>query len=368
MNTLRMIVLSVTVLCLTIQRSEAQVTVQAGIDSMPPARSIISVKAKPSGALNGNLSGIIVTVQWLTSYNITLTLLPNAFGIDTAGRPVGTFGPYSYRTFATAVTTPINWAANSENELFTARADGNPDTGSFYLTNAVPGNTRWYFESAGNDITNSTTPFYRGGVGGIRLPVQLSRFIATVVNQRQVRLDWTTISEINNYGFFVERKRGNDSLFTEIPNSFIPGHGTTNETHNYTFTDQSPGAPTVWYRLRQVDLDGTVHYTEPIQASGIVMSVEGKEVAPIEFALKQNYPNPFNPSTEIKFSVEKQDRTTLEVFNIIGQKVATLFDDVAEPGQYYKVRFGGGNLASGIYLYRLQSGKRSDLKKLLLLK
>jgi hypothetical protein len=200
------------------------------------------------------------------------------------------------------------------------------------------------------------------------LPVQLSRFIATVVNQRHVRLDWTTISEINNYGFYVERKRQGDSAFTEIANSFTPGHGTTNEPHHYTFTDESPGAPTVWYRLRQVDLDGTRHYTEPIMATGILVGVEEKEPAPIEFSLKQNYPNPFNPTTEIKFSVETIGRTTLEVFNVVGQRVATLFDDVAEPGRYYMVRFHASNLASGVYLYRLQSGKKSELKKLLLLK
>jgi hypothetical protein len=101
---------------------------------------------------------------------------------------------------------------------------------------------------------------------------------------------------------------------------------------------------------------------------GIVGVQEAGPATPHGFTLGQNYPNPFNPSTEIKFSVETVGRTTLEVSNIIGQKVATLFDDVAEPGRYYKVRFGGANLASGVYLYRLRSGKRSELKKLLLLK
>jgi hypothetical protein len=89
---------------------------------------------------------------------------------------------------------------------------------------------------------------------------------------------------------------------------------------------------------------------------------------PKQFVLLQNYPNPFNPSTEIKFSVEATDRATLEVFNTLGQKVATLFDDVAEAGRYYRVRFSGENLSSGVYFYRLQSGTKSELKRLLLLK
>lgn len=99
---------------------------------------------------------------------------------------------------------------------------------------------------------------------------------------------------------------------------------------------------------------------------------------PTGFKLFQNYPNPFNPSTTIKFSVETTDRATIQVYNILGQHVVTLFDDVAEAGQFYRVIFsakGGSasgrdarNLASGMYVYRLQSGNKSDLKKVLLLK
>jgi hypothetical protein len=93
-----------------------------------------------------------------------------------------------------------------------------------------------------------------------------------------------------------------------------------------------------------------------------------REIAPREFALNQNYPNPFNPSTEIKFSVEVTDHARLDVYNALGQKVVTLFDDVAEAGHYQTVRLNGSRLASGMYFYRLASGKKNELKKLLLLK
>ncbi|MCB0313295.1 MAG: T9SS type A sorting domain-containing protein, partial [Calditrichaeota bacterium] len=66
--------------------------------------------------------------------------------------------------------------------------------------------------------------------------------------------------------------------------------------------------------------------------------------------LSQNYPNPFNPSTEIRFTVAKTYRTTLEVYNLMGQKVMTLFDEVAQAGHEYHVRFTGSNLASGVYI------------------
>jgi hypothetical protein len=97
-------------------------------------------------------------------------------------------------------------------------------------------------------------------------------------------------------------------------------------------------------------------------------SVHSREGRPPTFALEQNYPNPFNPETSIKFSVEKSGRAILEVYDVLGRRVAALFDDVAEAGRYYSVAFDAGAFGSGVYFYRLQSGRKSDLKKLLLLK
>ncbi|MBI5471337.1 MAG: T9SS type A sorting domain-containing protein [Ignavibacteriae bacterium] len=197
------------------------------------------------------------------------------------------------------------------------------------------------------------------------LPVQITSFTALEIPNRGVKLEWRTISEVNNYGFFVQRKAESAGSWSEVPNSFVAGHGTTNEPQQYEFMDHTVSVGSWLYRLRQVDLDSTSHFTEPIRV-GVVTSV--REVAPMQFALKQNYPNPFNPETTIKFSVENTERATIEIYNILGQKVATLFDDVAEAGFYYKVKFNANSLASGVYLYRLQSGKKNDLKKLLLLK
>ncbi len=201
------------------------------------------------------------------------------------------------------------------------------------------------------------------------LPIQLSSFAATVLSATSVRLNWTTASELNNYGFYVERRSGTQGAFTEVPSSFIAGHGTTNEQRHYTFTDNTvPSAGSYQYRLRQVDLDGAINYTEPISVTTSPTAVNENEQAPKEFALFQNYPNPFNPSTEIKFSVEKTGQTTLEVYNIIGQKVATLFNGVAEAGQYHRVTLNAADLASGMYMYRLQTGEKTSIRKMLLLR
>jgi len=203
-------------------------------------------------------------------------------------------------------------------------------------------------------------------MGSDPLPITLASFTASVdMKASGVRLDWCTVTEINNYGFYVQRKSAEESGFVVLPGSFVPGHGTTNEPQQYSFTDRPPAAGVYYYRLRQVDLDGSEHFSEAVQA-GMTTSVA--ELTPMEFSLLQNYPNPFNPETVIKFSVENSGPTTVRLYNSIGQEVATLFDNVAEAGQYYRVRVNGSDLASGLYFYRLQSGTKSELKKMLLLK
>ena len=197
------------------------------------------------------------------------------------------------------------------------------------------------------------------------LPIQLAAFTATQFSGTTVRLDWTTLSEINNYGFYLERRVEGDPAFTEVPNSFVEGHGTTNVPHDYEYTDVDVPSGSWWYRLKQVDLDGTVFFSDPVHVD-VVTHVN--ESAPQGFALMQNYPNPFNPSTEIGFSVESNGPATLRVFNILGQKIMTLFDDNAVAGQYYRIRVDASSLASGMYYYSLQSGAKNDMKRFVVTK
>ena len=88
---------------------------------------------------------------------------------------------------------------------------------------------------------------------------------------------------------------------------------------------------------------------------------------PKEFFLSQNYPNPFNPSTNIKFTLPKPENVKIEVYNIIGQKIETLLNKSMSAG-YHEVEFNGQNLASGIYLYRIEAGEWQDVRKMVLLK
>lgn len=198
------------------------------------------------------------------------------------------------------------------------------------------------------------------------LPITLASFaVSPGTSSGNVKIEWSTLSEVNNYGFEVERSADSSGSFESVPNSFVAGHGTTLDVHSYTFIDAS-AAPGRWfYRLKQLDLDGAVRYSGTICMD--VLASSG-EAAPVAFALLQNYPNPFNPESTIKFSVEQTGRATLQVYSITGQRVATLFDGLAESGQYYHVTFGGTRLASGAYIYRLQSGGKSSVKRMLLIR
>jgi hypothetical protein len=188
------------------------------------------------------------------------------------------------------------------------------------------------------------------------------------VSESAVSLQWHTASEIDNYGFQVWRSASVTDGYTLV-SSLIPGAGTTLTAHDYNWTDNSPTPAEPYYRLRQINTDGSVADFEPIQIDlKVATSVAANQVAPKVFQLMQNYPNPFNPSTMVRFSVAQTGPATLVVYNALGQEVATLFNGAAEAGQYYSVRFDAGHMSSGIYFCRLSSGTKNQMMKMALVK
>jgi len=113
------------------------------------------------------------------------------------------------------------------------------------------------------------------------------------------------------------------------------------------------------YRLKQIDNDGTFEYSD-------IIEVDAGNI-PEGFVLEQNYPNPFNPSTVIKFALAESQQATLTVYDILGNKIAQLFNETAEAGKVYKIEFNAANLSSGVYYYRLSTPQKSLVRKMLLL-
>lgn len=186
------------------------------------------------------------------------------------------------------------------------------------------------------------------------VPVELTSFTADV-NNGIVVLNWQTATEINNQGFQIER-RAEASDFTSI--GFVAGSGTTTEPRSYSFTDNSVGNGKYFYRLKQIDFDGSFEYSNEIEVTIIT---------PLTFGLEQNYPNPFNPSTNIKYSIPEAGNVKLSVYNIVGEEVALLINGYSEAGTFDLI-FDASILPSGVYLYKLQSGNSVQTRKMMLLK
>ncbi len=225
----------------------------------------------------------------------------------------------------------------------------------------------WMFYG-GSSVSNAANVFiddiiYTNGVADTPLPVQLSAFVAQQ-SAEAVVLTWSTITEVNNYGFYVERRKEGETAFGAVAIGFVSGHGTTLERKSYRFEDRDV-PPGVWYyRLRQVDLDGREHLSDAIRVQALTGT---DEVTPAHFMLSQNYPNPFNPSTSISYHLPSQTRVTLTVQDLLGRVVATLVDGI-EPAGSRVVRFDAAGLSSGIYTYRLQAGEQTSSMRMILLK
>ncbi len=186
------------------------------------------------------------------------------------------------------------------------------------------------------------------------VPVELTSFTADW-NNESVNLAWTTATELNNYGFEIEKKTENSGWYSI---GFVKGNGTTQTPASYTFKDSkiiSTGRCS--YRLKQIDNDGTFEFSSVVEIN----------LAPADgFVLEQNYPNPFNPSTKISFNIPESSNLRLSVYNIIGQEVAVPAEGFFQAG-YHEVTFNAKNLPSGIYLYKLQYEGNVQMKKMLLL-
>jgi hypothetical protein len=330
-----------------------------------------------SGATTGNLT-----------YSFFNTAPGNAGLPQTfVGQSIGVVAPFFWQINATGTPGTYTLSLNSTNapgvtNLSTLRIAKRPNAGSWSSTNAGTANANTGTLAAPVVVQSGMSGFSEftiGGGGGVDnpLPVELTSFTGSAA-ANSVRLAWATASEKNNAGFEIRRQENGSSasltaqdkeMQTIASYQFDPslrGRGTTTSATNYSFTDGGvESGKSYTYKLRSFDLDGTVNdYAQTV-------SVEVREAAKAQvfsYNLAQNYPNPFNPTTSIKYSVAQSGNVSLKVFDVLGREVMTLVSEQKAAGDYTVSFDASGLAASGVYIYRLQSGNFTRTMKMMLVK
>ncbi len=189
------------------------------------------------------------------------------------------------------------------------------------------------------------------------VPVEMSAFNALAGHV--VTLWWETASETSNHGFAVERS-ADSKHYHQV--GFVEGHGTTTAPHVYTFQDRPPKQGTYWYRLRQVDVDGSATVYGPVKVLW----------APQEEVLLSNYPNPFNGQTRVHLLLPEAADLRVAVYDLTGREVARLHTGRVEAGEHTWTWNAhdelGRELPSGVYLLRATGGQHTLTRRVILLK
>jgi hypothetical protein len=261
-------------------------------------------------------------------------------GLGTVGCAYTTDGGTSWTSIWSVVDPP--GSIGPEPVVVSAPGDANFQLGFYWSGNSFNINF-WHIDDV---CVNSV------------VPVELTSFTASVC-QKEVELNWTTATEINNLGFEIERNSGSE--FENV--GYIPGFGTTTEQHSYRFTDADLSSGTYTYRLKQIDFDGTFSYSETVEVEVVIPNV---------YSLSQNYPNPFNPSTKITFTLAANANVSLKVFDVLGQEVVTLINQDLTAGAH-TYDFDAASFNSGVYFYRIEANgidgtNFTNVKKMILLK
>jgi hypothetical protein len=233
------------------------------------------------------------------------------------------------------------WSAMQDMPMTIAYTSCSTVDGKIYLIGG--------FNSAREPL-NSTYEFDPSQV----VPVELVSFTGNNVNGK-VLLEWRTATELNNNGFEVQRKVA-ESEFATI--GFVKGQGTTTNQKEYSYTDRNLVDGNYFYRLKQIDYNGSYEYSNVIEVDVRLLD---------KFTLEQNYPNPFNPTTTIGYVIQEKSSAKLTLLNTIGEEIAVLVNEEQDKG-YHKVELNASTLASGIYFYQLSAGDFVEMKKMVLIK
>lgn len=325
------------------------------IEVMPDSSEIILVGDNGTGIFKSTDAGFAWTQVFNTSGEIpTIATDKHNRGVVWATRWGGGGGflfSTNYGSSWTAIPffSGLNmWGVDvnpfDSNHLLTGQYSG----GKIYISKNF-GST-WTQTTIGGSnyavyIVDSMTVFAAQSTGFYKLtspwfiPVELASFNSSV-EDGSVFLTWETITETNNYGFEIERS--SDGIHFQL-SGFIPGSGTTAEKRSYSYSE--PLSAKTFYRLKQLDYDGTFEYSEVILA---------EPVLPQSFMLYQNYPNPFNPLTTISFDLPGESLVSVYIYSMLGEKISTLISGSLAAGKH-SIDFDASKLSSGNYVVLLEA-------------
>ncbi len=207
------------------------------------------------------------------------------------------------------------------------------------------------------------------------MPVEITSFTAAR-NDDRVMLNWATATEVNNYGFQVERASsppGSHEVWEKI--GFVQGHGNSNSPKEYEFIDNLNLNSDLYhylkYRLKQIDTDGSFTYYDHIAEVDMSATEVEDENIPVEIDLSHNFPNPFNPTTQFSYSVDSPQNVKISIYNNLGEFITTLVQGHRHAG-VHSVEFDAlsinGRIASGVYFYKLSTESKTITKKMVLAK
>jgi photosystem II stability/assembly factor-like uncharacterized protein len=278
-----------------------------------------------------------------------------------------------YGSFLRTTNGGTSWFQHDNGDLLQDISFANQNIGTAVgangkILNTIDGGETWTPQTSGFGRTltgismiNTYTAITVGNCGCILkttnggfIPVELLSFRAFVTNG-SIELKWTTAIETNNRGFEVERKEETTDWVTR---GFISGSGNTTEQNEYSFIDENISVDRYFYRLKQVDYDGSFEYSEIVE-----VRYEGHT----EYVINQNYPNPFNPSTTVKYSLAQTGRVTLSIYDLLGREVAKLIDEEKPAGEYETI-WNASSYPSGVYFIKMQAGQFNETRKLILMK
>lgn len=193
---------------------------------------------------------------------------------------------------------------------------------------------------------------------GVTTVIEIAEFFARYDKRKMaVVVEWATSHERDNLGFDVYRSRTEDGQYEKVNNQIVSSH----ESRKYIFYDSSARVGTkYYYKIVSIDSQGV-----EADHGAVMVNIP----IPKTVDLSQNYPNPFNPVTAIRYQIPEQDHVKLMIFNMMGQRIATLTDELQSAGYYVAEWDGrdenGNEVSTGLYIYQLKTSQETQTRRMI---